>query len=122
MRRSAGETVEYTVTHLEMTDRPRDPRPHLPSGPVSALVAAEKPPVWYFLSLYDAVGAEYEWTDQHEKAESELRAFLHDPSVTLFTLMRTGWPDMRHLDQFDRVGRDSLPCNLLKRFRTYRSE
>jgi len=92
MRRSAGETVEYIVTHLEMTDRPRYPRPHLPAGPVSALVAAEKPPVWYFLSLYDAVGADYEWTDQHERERADLAAFLGNPSVVLYTLMRAGWP------------------------------
>lgn len=92
MRHSAGETVEYTVTYLEMTARPRHPRPHMPSGPVSALVAAEKPPVWYFLCLYDAVGAEYEWTDQHERERADLVAFLENPSVVLYTLMRAGWP------------------------------
>jgi GNAT superfamily N-acetyltransferase len=88
----AGERVEYVVTHLEMDARPAYPRPHLPPGPVSALVAAEAPPVWYFLALYDAVGAEYEWTDQHERSREELAAFLADPEVVLYTFMRAGWP------------------------------
>lgn len=92
MMHRAGERVEYTVTHLEMTDRPAYPRPHLPPGPVSALVAAEAPPAWYFLALYDAVGAEFEWTDQHERPRDDLTAFLADPSVMLYTLMRAGWP------------------------------
>jgi GNAT superfamily N-acetyltransferase len=92
MRHEAGETVDYTVTFLEMEARPRHPRPHMPTGPASALVAAEKPPVWYFLSLYDAVGAEYEWTDQHARDRADLAAFLEDPRVVLYTLMRAGWP------------------------------
>ena len=88
----AGEEIDIVVTHLEMTARPRFPHPPVPSGPVSALVAAEAPPVWYFLALYEAVGAEYEWTDQHYRPRDELAAFLGDPAVRLYTLMRAGWP------------------------------
>ena len=88
----AGERVDYVVTHLAMDARPAYPRPHLPTGPVSVLIAAERPPVWYFLSLYDAVGRDYEWTDQHRRPRAELQAFLHDPAVTLYTFMRAGWP------------------------------
>ena len=87
-----GDEIEYTITYLEMTVRPAYPRPSLPSGPPTALIAAEKPPVWYFLSLYDAVGKNYEWTDRHDDPEDALETFLHDPEVTLYTLMRTGWP------------------------------
>jgi len=92
MIHKAGERVDYVVTHLEMTARPHLPRPHMPVGPTSALIAAEAPPVWWFLTLYDAVGSEYEWTDQHERPHTELEAFLRDPDVTLYTLMRSGWP------------------------------
>ncbi|CAN5623560.1 hypothetical protein BH23PSE1_BH23PSE1_14470 [soil metagenome] len=92
MIHKAGEEVEYAVTYLEMTARPACPRPHLPPGPASALIAAERPPVWYFLALYDAVGAEHEWTDQHIRPRGEVEAFLGDPRVTLYTLMRGGWP------------------------------
>lgn len=92
MRHRAGETVDYTVTFLEMTGRPNHPRPRLPTGPAAALIGAETPPAWYFLSLYDAVGASYEWTDQHARSPAEIEAFLHDPKVTLYSLMRAGWP------------------------------
>lgn len=92
MIHAAGERVEYTVTYLEMTARPHYPRPHMPTGPASALIAAETPPAWYFLSLYDAVGSEYEWTDQHARPRDELDAYLADASVVLYTLMRAGWP------------------------------
>ena len=57
MLHRAGETVDYVVTYLEMVARPASPRPHLPGGQAAALIAAEAPPVWYFLGLYDAVGA-----------------------------------------------------------------
>jgi GNAT superfamily N-acetyltransferase len=92
MKHRAGDRVEVAVTYLEMTARPGYPRPHLPTGPVSALIGAERPPVWYFLDLYDAVGAAHEWTDQRERPQGEVAAFLHDPAVTLYSLIRDGWP------------------------------
>jgi GNAT superfamily N-acetyltransferase len=92
MMHKAGDRVEYVVTHLEMDARPNYPRPHMPQGPTSALIAAETPPVWWFLGLYDAVGAQYEWTDQHARQSEGLAAYLNDPDVTLYTLMRAGWP------------------------------
>ena len=92
MNGKAGDEIEYFVTFLEMTERPRYPRPTVPPGPVSALVAAEAPPAWYFLALYDAVGEAYEWTDQHAVPRGEIQDFLADPAVVLYTLMRAGWP------------------------------
>ncbi len=92
MMHRAGERVDIVVTHLEMHVRPGYPRPHMPTGPASALIAAETPPVWWFFALYDAVGAAYEWTDQHERPHAELEAYLRDPAVTFYTLMRGGWP------------------------------
>jgi GNAT superfamily N-acetyltransferase len=92
MKHRAGDRVEVAITYLEMTARPGYPRPHLPPGPVSALIGAERPPAWYFLGLYDAVGRDYEWTDQRERPAAEVEVFLHDPAVTLYTFMRDGWP------------------------------
>jgi GNAT superfamily N-acetyltransferase len=92
MRHRAGDRVEAVVTFLAMEARPGYPRPHLPLGPASALFAAERPPVRYFFDLYDAVGADWEWTDRHAQPADELEAFLHDPAVTLYTFVRAGWP------------------------------
>jgi GNAT superfamily N-acetyltransferase len=92
MKHRAGERVDVVVTYLEMDARPGFPRPHLPTGAASALIGAERPPVWYFLGLYDAVGAGYEWTDQHDRPAAEVAAFLHDPAVTLYSFIRDGWP------------------------------
>jgi len=92
MKHKAGERVDCTVTYLEMTARPVLPHPPMPTGPTAVLVAAERPPAWYFLALYDAVGAEYEWTDLRHRPSAELEDFLHHPRVTLYTLLRAGWP------------------------------
>ena len=88
----AGSEVDVTVTYLEMTARPAYDRPSLPLGPPTALIPAEAPPVWYFLDLYRAVGEAYEWTDRFDDDREALRTFVQDPSVTLYTLLRTGWP------------------------------
>ncbi|MEM8570598.1 MAG: GNAT family N-acetyltransferase [Pseudomonadota bacterium] len=88
----AGDEVAYTITYLEMKKRPSYPHPPLPLGAPSALIAAPSPPNWYFLDLYRQVGQEYEWTDQFERSEGDLGAWLKDPKVTLYTFFRAGWP------------------------------
>ncbi len=88
----AGERVEVVINYLEMEARPVYPRPHIHTGPVAALIAAERPPVWYFLDLYRRVGADYDWTDQIDTPADEVAAFLHDPAVALYTFVRAGWP------------------------------
>ncbi len=87
-----GQRVRYTVTYLEMTARPATPIPHVPTGSPLALIAAENPPVEYFLYLYSAVGAAYEWTDWLKHTRQQREAFVGDPKVELFTLMVDGWP------------------------------
>ncbi len=86
----AGTEVTYTITYLEMVERPRFDYPHLPIGSSAALLKAADPPVWYFLSLYDAVGRDYAWEDMHALPEDEIRQQL-DRSA-LFTLIDHGWP------------------------------
>ncbi len=88
----AGSTVNYRVTFLEMTQRPGWDWPRLPLNQSAALVRAEAPPSWYFLSLYDAVGRDYAWDDRHRDDEAELDAWLADPEVALWSLMARGWP------------------------------
>lgn len=87
-----GTEVEVTITHLSMDTRPSYDRPSVPPGPATALIAAEAPPLWYFLDLYQAVGRDYEWTDRFEEDPESLRDFVQDRDVTLYTLMRSGWP------------------------------
>ncbi|WP_165354620.1 N-acetyltransferase [Tropicimonas sp. IMCC6043] len=88
----AGTEIHYSVTWLEMTERPSYGWPNQPSGAPASLLKAEKPPVWYFLDLYDAVGRDYAWEDMHDRDEAELADWLEHPETALYTLIRDGWP------------------------------
>ena len=88
----AGSEVEYRVTWLEMTERPGWDWPSLPAGEAASLLRAEAPPVWYFRALYDAVGRDHAWEDLHAEPDEALAAWLGDPAVGLWSLIRGGWP------------------------------
>ncbi len=88
----AGTKVDYTVTWLEMDARPEFDWPHLPVGSTAALLRSEGAPVWWFLTLYDAVGRDYAWEDIHQREHSELMDWLNDDAVALYTLLDHGWP------------------------------
>lgn len=88
----AGTELAYTVTYLEMTARPSYDWPHLPAGSTAALLMSEKPPVWWFLALYDAVGRDYAWEDIHKREHDELDAWLQSETSLLYTLFDQGWP------------------------------
>jgi len=87
-----GSKIEVVKSYLDMEARPDYPRPAIVGSSQTALIRAEKPPVWFFLDLYDAVGAQYEWTERHEQPKDELEAWLLNPEVNLFTFLRLGWP------------------------------
>ena len=87
-----GETVEVTVTYLEMDTAPTFTRPHAPVGEPVALMRAKSPPVWYFLFLYRTVGAQYEWVQRLEDDPGDLDDFVSDDKVGIYTLLRGGWP------------------------------
>lgn len=104
----AGETADYVITYLEMDARPTYPRPPVPSSKPTALIHAENPPVWYFLSLYDVVGAAHEWTDMHAMEPDVLRDYVQDDRMAMFTLIHTGWPAGFFLLDRREVGRCDL--------------
>lgn len=84
--------VDVTITYLEMAARPSYPRPHQPLGPAAALLHAENPPAWYYMSLYEAVGESYAWEDKKQLSRDALRAYVQHPDRALYTLIRQGWP------------------------------
>ncbi|MCI4664086.1 MAG: GNAT family N-acetyltransferase [Neomegalonema sp.] len=84
--------VKYTVTFLEMTTAPRGAVIAAPEGGPFALIRAQDPPVHYFLYLYRTVGEPYQWTDMLRAPEAELAAFVQDPKVELYSLLRAGAP------------------------------
>jgi GNAT superfamily N-acetyltransferase len=91
-RLGPGDEVDYVVTWLEMTERPRAPLPPRPAGQQAALLAAKDPPADYFLYLYRAVGAEYEWTDWLARPLADAEAVVGDPGGSLWTMLLDGWP------------------------------
>ncbi len=88
----AGSEVDYTVTWLTMTACPSYDWPRLPATHPATLLRAETPPLWYFLSLYDAVGRDYSWEDMHREDPSEVQDWLNTPGVGLYTLLLKGFP------------------------------
>jgi GNAT superfamily N-acetyltransferase len=89
----AGARIDYRVTFLEMTERPSYDWPQLPADGVPAsLLRAETPPVWYFRALYDAVGRDHAWEDLEEESDEDVAAWLSEPDVGLWSLIRAGWP------------------------------
>lgn len=88
----SGDPIDYVITYLEMTERPRAPVPPRPANLNIALFLAEFPPREYFIYLYSTVGADFEWTDWLQRADAEVEEFIHRPGVFLYTLMLDGWP------------------------------
>jgi GNAT superfamily N-acetyltransferase len=88
----AGTEVPYSVTYLEMTEKPAWDWPHLPVSAQVSLLHAEAPPVWFFLSLYDAVGRDYAWEDIHKREHTDIREWLAADNMSLFVLYGHGWP------------------------------
>ena len=87
-----GDPIDYVVTYLEMEARPTAPTPPRPVNLNIALLLAEDPPPEYFLYLYKTVGEVHEWTDWFQKEPGEVKAFVGNPKVLLYSLMLDGWP------------------------------
>ena len=90
MKLNVGDQINYTVSYLEMVSPPDFDWPIEPSSNILVL-EANNPPVRYFFSLYEAVGAEYEWTDKYSCRTKEVNDFLLDSDVKLFTFLKNGW-------------------------------
>jgi GNAT superfamily N-acetyltransferase len=88
----AGTKLEYTVTWLEMTERPTFDWPHLPAGSTAALLKNTGAPVWWFLTLYDAVGRDYAWEDIHKREHDDIKSWLDGDEMGLWVLYDHGWP------------------------------
>ncbi|MGB0411073.1 MAG: GNAT family N-acetyltransferase [Pikeienuella sp.] len=87
----AGDEVDVIITYLEMAKPPTFSHPPAPSLPGLSLIRAEDPPARWFRHLYDSVGADYEWTDWHERSDDQVRAFITDPAVSMHVVMLQGW-------------------------------
>jgi GNAT superfamily N-acetyltransferase len=89
----AGTEVAFRITYLEMPNNPGLREHGMPDG--IRLEHAVEPPVWFFLTMYDAVGRDYEWRDRFVQAEEDpaaLAAFVSDPLVEMWVAYGRGWP------------------------------
>lgn len=57
-----------------------------------SIIHARKPSVAYYRFLYNAVGAEYDWTSRKKLTDPELAALLGDPRIEVHVLMVDGVP------------------------------
>ena len=90
MKLNVGDKINYTVSYLEMGGPPDFDWPTEPSNNILVLESND-PPVRYFFSLYETVGAEYEWTDKFICSATEVYDFLFHPNVKMFTFLKNGW-------------------------------
>ncbi len=82
---SPGKSIPYLVSYLEMDGPPARHGWPAPSG--FSLQRIPDPEVDDFRRLYDAVGADYAWTDMHAVPPKELAAFVQSPLVEFFLLL-----------------------------------
>lgn len=97
----AGTEVPYRVTFLRMLSPPQS-NFTLPQGVDVAQAIA--PSLDDFFSLYDAVGRDYEWVDQHNRPKAELQAWLHHPMVETWVAKRAGTPQGFFMLDFSESG------------------
>ena len=86
MKISAGQKVGYYVSYLSMDSAPNFDWPSF--NEINAIAVKESPDISVeaFLSLYEKVGKNYEWTDQFLKDKEEVELFLQHGSVKVFQL------------------------------------
>ena len=81
--------VLATRTYLEMTDRSALRPEQVPAGPLE--VTKRHPcdsDFWRY--LYSTVGEAYHWVDRLSWSETEIRAYLDDPAVSLWVMTVDG--------------------------------
>jgi len=84
--------VRFTITYLEMTERPALPAVHPPPGTKNALLRAEHPTVGFYRYLYNTVGGDWRWWFRRQMGDAELAGILADERVEVFVLYIDGAP------------------------------
>jgi GNAT superfamily N-acetyltransferase len=84
-------SIEVTRTYLQMLS-PTELKPAMLAGePVRIEQVVECPPS-FFRYLYSEVGRNYHWIDRLGWTNDQIRAYLSQPSVTLWVLYCAGAP------------------------------
>ena len=84
--------VRFTITYLEMTERPPMTPVHPPAKTKYALMLAEQPTVGFYRFLYNSVGGDWRWWYRRQMSDEELGGILADERVEVFVLYVDGAP------------------------------
>jgi len=84
--------LRFTITYLEMTERPALPPVHPPANTHLALMRAERPTVAFYRYLYHTVGGDWRWWLRRQMPDDELGGILADDRVEVFVLYVDGAP------------------------------
>lgn len=84
--------IRFTITYLEMTERPSLAPVHPPSRTKHALLRAEQPTVAFYRFLYNSVGSDWRWWYRRQMSDEELGGILADERVEVFVLYVDGAP------------------------------
>ncbi len=113
---SGRNELEFTVTYLQMNERPKSAPVHPPTiGLPIALLHAEKPNVDFYRYLYNAVGESWIWYERREMSDATLATIIEDPLVEIYVLYLGGSPagyaelDRREEDQIELAYFGLLP-------------
>ena len=84
--------LRFTVTYLEMTERPAMPPPPPPARSKVALMRAMAPTAAFYRFLYDRVGKSWLWWERKLLDDEALTAVIHDERIGIYVLYVEGVP------------------------------
>ena len=108
MTYSAGDTVSYTVTYLEMKEPRNWIGPPPPNGTRPDLKYDKDPDPSDFFKLYDMVGKMHAWYDMYRWGTRRIEQFLFHPRVLMSTMLINAGP----CGFFLLDGRKDGECNI----------
>lgn len=88
---SSNKVQKYLVNWLDLEEVQSKQPVAIPTNEDVYLLKAPHFPAWYFFSMYDAVGQQYEWKDMHLQSKDKTERFLNDKKVCMYTMIREGW-------------------------------
>lgn len=107
--------VNVTTTYLEMTDPSQLQPKVLAHDRVSILQATT--PQWRFNRfLYEAVGADWQWTDKQHWTDAQWQQYVEDPNLRTFGMYDDGSPAGYYELLADETGIEIAYLGLLPAF------
>lgn len=104
-----AESLDVTITYLEMRHPPRRTHTHAHGGRKLALLRAEHPPIRFYRYLYETVGEPWLWYERRTLDDEAIADIIHDDRVEVFVLYVDGCPagffelDRRKLPEVELV-------------------